>query len=146
MNPVFADAYYNRGNIYVRIRGLKSENIKKAIDDYTKAIVLKPDCVDYYDSRGFAYLLDDDYSRAIDDYTKAIELGTTNAFVYYMRGVNCYINNDYRSTIPDCTKAIELNPKFAEAYFLRGNAYKEMGKMEKAKSDHMKAMKLGFEG
>ena len=51
-------AYYNRGNAYA-----SKGDFDQAIDDYTKAIELKPDLVDAYHNRGIAYDKQGDYDQ-----------------------------------------------------------------------------------
>ena len=75
-----ADTYYQRGLVHAQ-----NGELDKAIEDYTKAIALKPDYADAYYNRGIAYRLKGDYERAIEDYTKAIELDSHNADAYYRR-------------------------------------------------------------
>ena len=50
INPDFATAYYNRGNMY----GKELKSYKDAIADYTRAIKIDPDYVDAYNNRGIA--------------------------------------------------------------------------------------------
>ena len=67
----FAEAYYNRGVIYV-----KKGDFDRAISDYTHAIDLKPDYVEAYYGRGNVYYQKGKYARAIADYNEAIDLKT----------------------------------------------------------------------
>ena len=59
--------------------------MKRAIEDYTKAIQLNPDHADAYYNRGTAYFSKDEVKRAIEDYTKAIQLNPDHANSYYNR-------------------------------------------------------------
>ena len=46
--------------------------------------------------------------------------------------------------IEDYTKAIELKPDYADAYYYRSKAWLHFGKVEKAKSDMVKASEIGI--
>jgi tetratricopeptide (TPR) repeat protein len=63
-----AGAYLLRRNSY-----FKKEYFDKAIQDYNKAIALKPKFEEGYTKRGLAYI-----NKAIFDYTKALELNPEN--------------------------------------------------------------------
>ena len=65
-----ADAYVHRGIAYVQER-----EYDKAIEDYTKAIRLKPDYAGAYANRGYAYSRKGDRRRAKADRDKARSLG-----------------------------------------------------------------------
>jgi tetratricopeptide (TPR) repeat protein len=95
----------------------------QAIDDYTKAIELRPDYAEAYNDRGFAYYLKGDYPRAIADYTRAIELRPDYPKAWNNRGV-AYMAGGYGSakSVPDFDRAIALKPDFRYAYINRANA------------------------
>jgi hypothetical protein len=57
-----------------------------AVKEYTKAIKLDPQNVDYYVNRGIAYLNMKEYDLAIADFDKAIELDPKNEVAYANRG------------------------------------------------------------
>lgn len=46
--------------------------------------------------------------------------------------------------IEDYTKAIELKPDYADAYYYRSKAWLHFGKVERAKSDMVKASEIGI--
>lgn len=64
-----ADAYFHRGSALV----LKGDTTR-AIDDFSKAIEIKPGYAKAYNSRGTAYASKGDYERALADVTRAGEL------------------------------------------------------------------------
>ena len=98
-----ANTFYNRGIAYSD-QGLHD----RAIQDYDKAIELKPDFADAYNNRGNAYADKGAYDRAIQDYDKAIELKPDFADAYNNRG-NAYADKGaYDRAIQDYDKAIEL--------------------------------------
>lgn len=68
-----AQNYYENGNIK-----FKSKDYKGAIEDYSNAINLSPECSFCYQLRGFSKGELNDYDGSISDYKKAIELSDGN--------------------------------------------------------------------
>ena len=104
----------------------------RALQDYTKAIDLKPNDAEAYNNRGGAYYLKEEYESAIIDFTKAIDLNPDYAEAYNNRGVAYHLKEDYESAIADYTKAIQLKPDYAIAYNNRGRAYGVKDKVDRS--------------
>src|SRR5262249_53959382 len=77
LDPRFADAYYQRGHVWMAKR-----DYDKAIRDYTEAIRLDSQDAIYYSSRGYAWASKKDFDKAIQDYTEAIRLAPQHSFAY----------------------------------------------------------------
>jgi lipoprotein NlpI len=105
-DPKDVAAYYNRAMAYYN-----SEDIERAIADYTKVIELDPQHADAYNHRGLAYQHSGAIDRAIIDYGKAIEIDPGHADAYENRGNAYAVKGDYDRAIADHTKAIELDPE-----------------------------------
>ncbi len=132
-----AEAYFNRGVAWYH----KGE-YDRAIQDYTKAIELKPDDAEAYYNRGLAWDELGDFDRAIQDFDRAIELKPDYAEAYNNRGNAWAHKGEYDRAIQDFDKAIELKPDDAEAYFNRGNAWAHKGEYDRAIQDFDKAIEL----
>ena len=107
-------------------RGLSAEDkgeLDKAIQNYDKAIELKPDFFGAYNNRGVTYREKHDFDKAIQNYDKAIEIKPDYADAYNNRGVAYVEKHDFDKAIQNYDKAVEINPRLAEAYNNRGNAY-----------------------
>ena len=65
----YPGAYFARGLAYD-----EKKNYKRAIEDYTKTIELKPNYAEAYDQRGMVHFSRGDYNHAIENFTSAIEL------------------------------------------------------------------------
>src|SRR5262249_12991925 len=77
------DAYINRGQHYYEIK-----EYDKAIDDFNRAIQLKPKWLQLaYGNRGNAYYAKDEDDKAIDSYDRAIEIDTTYTAALTARGM-----------------------------------------------------------
>ena len=112
-----AEDYFYRG-----VARYFEKNYDGAIEDYTKAIELKPEFAMAYYNRGVAKAKKQDYDSAIVDYDEAIKIDDKYALAYYNRGVAKDEKQDYDGAIADYTRAIELNPNNAGSYGNRGVA------------------------
>ena len=70
-NQECAETYYNRGLAHA-----KNGELKLAIEDYTKAIELKPDYADAYYNRGGAWLRLGEREKAKSDLATARDMGS----------------------------------------------------------------------
>lgn len=75
LNPKFAFAYFNRGNMSALRKDFKS-----AVLDYNEAIRIEPEFAEAYFNRGLARLSLGDNERGLADLSKAGELGIVNAY------------------------------------------------------------------
>ena len=70
-NQACADTYYQRGLVHAQ-----NGELDKAIEDYTKAIALKPNYADAYYNRGGAFLRLGEQEKAESDLTIARNMGS----------------------------------------------------------------------
>jgi Tetratricopeptide repeat. len=83
LNPDFAYAYFNRGNLYCMQRDFRA-----AVSDYNDAIAKDSDFAEAYFNRGLARLSLGDTNRGVADLSKAGELGIINAYSIIKRMTN----------------------------------------------------------
>jgi protein O-mannosyl-transferase len=95
--------YYNRGVTHVPLG-----NYRQAIEDFNKAIEIKPDYIDAYYNRGHAYADLGNYRQAIEDYGRVIKIKPDSADAYNNRGVAYITQGDNISGCRDARKACEL--------------------------------------
>ena len=92
---------------------------QEAVDDFTRAIKIKPDFADAYYNRGLVYYNLGKYQEAVDDYTRAIKIKPDYASAYLNRGIT-----KEKLGIDDCSdykKACELgSTKGCEYYKMNG--------------------------
>jgi len=113
-----------------------------AMEDFTRAIELKPDNTYAYNNRGWTKREQGDHTGAMEDFTRAIELKPDDAYGYNNRaGVKRELG-DYKGAIEDYTQAIKLNPDDPNAYQLRGHSKQALGQQEAAEIDFQKAKEL----
>lgn len=75
--PLVWAYYFNRGNCY-----LKTNQFKKAIQDYNYALTLSPDNADVLTNRGFCYYKTNDSDAACTDWHAALDLGNSQTSRY----------------------------------------------------------------
>lgn len=136
LKPDYAEAYYNRGNTYTKLR-----QYEQSIQDYNKAIELKPNYADAYNNRGNSYRYLKQDEQAIQDFNKALKF-KQHEFIYANRGMVYEKLKQYERAIKDYDKAIKLNPNFTEMYNERGNIYMKLKLYKRAIQDYTKVISL----
>lgn len=101
-----AQDFNNRGN-----DKYNKADYEGAVQDYNRAIELKPNDAEAYYNRGWAKYSLGDKQGAIADYTQAIKLKPDYADAYYYRGDAKYILKDKQGAIADYQKAADLYQK-----------------------------------
>jgi tetratricopeptide (TPR) repeat protein len=133
-----ASLYNRRG--YAR---LKLNLYREAIDDFQKAIDLKPDFAEAYNNCGNAFRKLERYEEALVQCNRAIEYKEDFAEAYNNRGNIYYLFSRDNEAISDYSKAIELRPNYTGAYYNRGAAYYYLqNKLVEARNDWEKVIKL----
>jgi len=147
------------GELYASIGKRKEaiDSLKGAIDDYGRALKLKPDYTKAYNNRANAKSIlsklyvsagkrkeaIDSLKGAIDDCNEALKLNPDYAEAYNNRAnaksilSKLYVSagkrkeaiDSLKEAIDDYGKALELNPKFAEAYNNRAVAKQTLGEL-----------------
>jgi WD40 repeat protein len=79
-NPNDAEAYFQRGRLYLRLK-----EFPKARDDFDRVIALKPDHFEAHHHRGHAHEGLGQAQKAIDDFSSALRGQPQNAHLYHMR-------------------------------------------------------------
>lgn len=112
IDPNDAEAYNNRAWAYYY-----KKDYDRAIEDFTKSILLEPNNARTFSLRGIAYFEkgDRDYDSAIADYTQSIRLNP-NAWVYCFRGEAYHYKGDYGNAIADFETALRIEP---DEYFFQ---------------------------
>lgn len=165
LNPVFADAYQNRGRLYSRLDrrqealadlnhariytvklagefGEYDENTAPApgsgIDDVIAAIRL----AEAYYQRGEIFLAKALGRRAARDFTRAIELNPGYVAAFIGRGRAWLQKGEYDQALADFNAAIEQVPQSEVGYFERGEAYLAKNDLEKAVLDFTRVITI----
>lgn len=86
-----ASDWFDRG-LYKQKQG----DNQGAVEDYTKAIQLKPDYAITYKNRGISRYILEDNQGAIEDYNKSIQIKPNFTKAYTARGISRYILGDIK--------------------------------------------------
>jgi len=130
-----AIAYSNRGNSFLR----RGQN-ERAIQDYNQAIGLDARFADAYRNRGAAWFNLEAYDKALPDYDAAIRLDPREPGGYTDRCSVYAMTGKAAEAKADCDKAIELDPMFVEAMAWRALALLQLGDIDAAEFDIVRAV------
>lgn len=113
LNPIFAEAYNNRG-----ILKHNTGDLEGALVDFTEAINHRRKYAEALNNRGIIYLEKGEMNKAELDFNEAIDNDNADAYLNrgllnYQKGITKEANNDFDA-------AIRINQSFAEAYYVRG--------------------------
>ena len=111
------------------------DEYRKAINDYTKSIELKPGDPTKYSARAWCYDILGYSREAVDDYSQAIRLSPKNADAYMNRARSREKLKEYQAAIDDYSKAIALQPKTKDAYYFRSLLLEKTGRNDLATKD-----------
>jgi type IV pilus assembly protein PilF len=175
-NRNLGEAYLAGGNLTAALRELKKaesfdpqdhitqfdiglvyyyrERYDQAIQQFEKAIRLKPDYAPAINSLGNAYLEKGEWDNAIEAYRQIVEdvfYGTPH-FAFSNMALAYYQKGDYRQAEKYFLEALKLNPDFANALGGLGMTYTAMGryteaaqKLERAVRKNPKLPQLHYE-
>jgi len=154
-SPQAVVAWNNRGSIKDR-----DKKHDQAIEDFTRAIVIKPDYTHAFYNRGtskkdWAKELNDSslLKSAIQDFDKALEFDKNFLEAFHNRGLAKENLSDFAKTelqrnsllnsaLDDYNKTIDLDPKYENALVNRGVIKGKMGKLDEAIEDFNKAIEM----
>jgi formylglycine-generating enzyme required for sulfatase activity len=139
--PEDAGAYQMMGVIYSDI-----ERDDLALKLFNRVVELDPDYPGIYFHRGLSHFFLCNDEAAISDLSRAIEYNSGSPTPYYARGTAYLMNEQLGRALDDMNRTIACDPYYGDAYMLRSEIYREMGNLEQARSDSVRASELGFSG
>ena len=133
------------------------QDYSSALDDITRATLIKGDLYFAYFCRGnWRYKLLEykramgentesaDFELMLRDYDYVISHAPDFSFAYYNKANMLCIQQDFKAAISYYTQAIQVDNDFAEAYFNRGLTYIYINEIDKGVADLSKAGELGI--
>ena len=103
-----------------------------AIENYKKALLIKPDHADAFCNIGIAFQKKGELEIAIQNYKKAIKINPLHASAHYNMGISYKTKGDPEDAIICYKKAIKVQPSYAEAYNNMGTAFRDLNKLVEA--------------
>ena len=113
-----------------------------AIDNYKKALKIKPDYAEAYYNMGIALKKKGDLEGAIVSYKHALEIKPDYAEAYYNMGNALKDKDNFEAAIISYKNALEIKSDYAEAYYNMGIALKKNGDLEAAIDSYKNALKI----
>ena len=132
--------HFDAGDTY-----FEQEMYSEAIDEYKKAIAIKPDWALAHNNLGLVYTKTNKQNLAIREYNEAIKCDPNLAEAYYNLASVYYDQRAFAKAISFYNKALEINPQMAEAHYNLGATYYETKRYDLARKEAMEAQKLGFD-
>ena len=119
-------------------------NYRQAIEDFSRAIEIKPDYEKAYFNRGTAHVSLGNYRQAIEDFNRAIKINPDYEKAYFNRGTAHANLVNYRQAIEDFNRVIEIKPDNpdSEVYLSRGSAHAYLGNYRQAIEDFSRAIEI----
>lgn len=115
-------------------------NYQKAINLYSKALLIDSNFVEAYINRSNSYFELKDYKNALIDIEKALKLNPNQPISYNNRGLILKFQKKYNEALIDFEKAISLDKKYYEAYVHKLITLTESNRQEEAKQ-YVKTLK-----
>ncbi|MCB9452483.1 MAG: tetratricopeptide repeat protein [Anaerolineaceae bacterium] len=135
--PDYASAYHVRGLAYHNLG-----DYRRAVLDYTLALIYDPFSDSIYVNRGLAYRALNEYEKAVADYNRAIEINPESVHAYNDLGAVYNWIGEYEKALAAYDQAISLDSSDAATYNNRGLTYSNIEKLEEAVSDFSHAIEL----
>jgi tetratricopeptide (TPR) repeat protein len=129
--------YLNRGLAYC-----DKKQYDKGIEDFSKAIALKPDYGSAIANRAAAFEVIGAHERAIADFSRAIRLDSGNIKAINARGLAYDNIGMHDLAIADFTRVLALDSRHPLANNERGIAYGSIGQYNLAIADFTRALEL----
>lgn len=132
--------HFDAGDMYFE-QGLYAE----AIEEYKKAIAMKPDWALAHNNLGLAYSKYNQEDLAIREYNEAIKLDPNLGEAHYNLASIHYDRRSFNQAITLYKKALAIDPSMAEAHYNLGAAYYETKQYDLAWKEAREAERLGFD-
>jgi protein O-GlcNAc transferase len=135
-NPQAYPYFYNLGNLLVR-----QDKTAESIDQYRKAIAIKPDYAVAHNNLGIALRKQGDRAGAKRSFSAAVRFAPNYADAHYNLGLEWRAVDDLDAAIACYQTAIRLKPDYADALYAMGNAYSSLNRLEEAKNAYVESLR-----
>jgi tetratricopeptide (TPR) repeat protein len=136
-DPTVHFAFNNRGLAY-----REAGAYDRAMEDYNRAISLKPDFFRAYNNRGVILIERGMLDEALDDFNRASELNPDFYETYMNRGVVYDKKGLFDKAMDDFSMAVSLNPRSYKTFINRGVALDRRSFLDQALDDYNRAIAI----
>jgi tetratricopeptide (TPR) repeat protein len=137
LDPAYVAAMANRGNVR------SEQGDTGALDDYDRAIAMKPQAAGLHSMRGkYRLRRGGDLVAAAADFERAVALDPEAPEGHSGLGLAAGGRGDYRAAVEHFTRAIDLFPSYAEAYVNRASVRVQIGDLAGARADCDRAIEI----
>jgi hypothetical protein len=141
VSPSSHQNHNNLGDMYAR-----HGNLEKAVEEFKKAIELKPNYADAYHNLANVYHQMGKDDLAKENYQKALEFNPSLWQSHQNLAALYFLEEKFDLAEQHLLKAVEINSTNPELYINLGILYQKMGKREKANEAIQKANQLSTPG
>ena len=134
-------AYFTAHIIKVALSRENLNDFNGALNEYDEILSIERTNKNFYFYRGCLKFYMKDYKGAADDLNIASE-EFIFPFEYFMLGLANFLAKNYSDAVTAFTKVIEIDPVFFMSYRFRADAYRQIGDLNSAMSDYVKAAEL----
>lgn len=138
--PKIAEYYFDVGILESKLYKWKS-----AIDNFNKAIQLKPGYFEAFEARAFARSMSKAYKLAIGDYDSAMAYSKSNPDLLVKRGLCMVSLKQFKEAEKIFSRAIRLDSSKKSSWYSRGRVLLEMHQYQKAMDDFNQVLNLDKE-
>ncbi|MFN6469405.1 MAG: CHAT domain-containing protein [Nostoc sp. SerVER01] len=118
------------------------QRLEEAIASYDKALEIKPDSQELWNSRGDALYHLGQFEEAIASYDSALKIEPNHHEIWNSRAAAlCYLE-EFEEAIASFDKVLEIQPEFSQAWYNRGVVLDKLGRSEEAMASYDNALKI----
>jgi len=120
----------------------KDGNAQKALASYNRAVLLNPDNLEAYASRGAVHFFAGNYDLAEADFKFVLDKNPYQPDAYTAYGSVLAAKGQYESALEALNAALALKPGKPEIFFSRAGVYFMLGRYDEAVMDYTSVINL----
>jgi tetratricopeptide (TPR) repeat protein len=137
INPNFADAYNNLGNLYIEMKEFENASIV-----LKKAIKINPNFAIPHNNLGKIYLEKGEFDKAEKAFEKAISITPNLSVAHYNLGLTYIARLEYKKAVDELVIAVNLSPEIPDFHNNLGLAYIRLKQYKDAEDAIKEALRL----
>jgi len=119
-----------------------NSEFSEAIDEFKRAIELKPDYAEAYYHMGQAYFSLHRYDESYAAHKNSVKYDPKSADAHFSFGVISYMLGNDKEAIDALKKVLNVDPNHVNAYMKLGNIYLELKQYQDATDTYEKVLKI----